>query len=63
MCDPRTLEERAERLFSTKGVPLEALDPSLFARSKHPQVCPLTPSHPHTLTQCCRASFRRNRRR
>ncbi|CAI8044396.1 Splicing factor 3A subunit 3 [Geodia barretti] len=32
-----TLEERARRLFSTKGVPLESLDPALFARSKNPQ--------------------------
>ncbi|XP_031572757.1 splicing factor 3A subunit 3-like [Actinia tenebrosa] len=29
-----TLEERAQRLFSTKGVPLEKLDPSLFAKSR-----------------------------
>ena len=32
-----TLEERARRLFATKGVPLEKLDPSLFAKSKLPQ--------------------------
>ena len=30
----RTLEERAKRLFMTKGVPLGALDASLFAKSK-----------------------------
>ena len=36
----RTLEERAKRLFSTKGVPMAALDPALFARSKHMQVKP-----------------------
>ena len=30
----RTLEERAQRLFSTKGVPLERLDPALKARTK-----------------------------
>ncbi|ETE56011.1 hypothetical protein L345_18280, partial [Ophiophagus hannah] len=30
---PRTLEERAQRLFSTKGKSLEALDPSLFAKN------------------------------
>ena len=29
-----TLEERAKRLFLTKGVPLGALDSSLFAKSK-----------------------------
>ncbi len=29
-----TLEDRAQRLFSTKTVPLERLDPSLFAKSK-----------------------------
>ncbi|EDO29934.1 predicted protein [Nematostella vectensis] len=29
-----TLEERAQRLFSTKGVPLEKLDPSVFAKSR-----------------------------
>ncbi|KAI8520637.1 PREDICTED: splicing factor 3A subunit 3-like [Branchiostoma belcheri] len=29
-----TLEERAQRLFSTKGKSLEELDPSLFAKSK-----------------------------
>ena len=29
-----TLEERAQRLFSTKGVPLERLDPALKARTK-----------------------------
>ncbi|KAK3741615.1 hypothetical protein QZH41_019259, partial [Actinostola sp. cb2023] len=29
-----TLEERAQRLFSTKGVPMEKLDPSLFAKSR-----------------------------
>lgn len=29
----RTLEERAQRLFSTKGKSLEALDPSLFAKN------------------------------
>uniref|UniRef100_A0A4W3JYJ7 Splicing factor 3a, subunit 3 n=1 Tax=Callorhinchus milii TaxID=7868 RepID=A0A4W3JYJ7_CALMI len=29
-----TLEERAQRLFSTKGKALESLDPSLFAKSK-----------------------------
>lgn len=29
-----TLEQRAQRLFSTKGVPLDNLDPSLFAKSK-----------------------------
>lgn len=29
-----TLEERAKRLFLTKGVPLGALDASLFAKSK-----------------------------
>lgn len=29
-----TLEERAKRLFLTKGVPLGALDPSLFAKTK-----------------------------
>ena len=29
-----TLEERAQRLFSTKGVPLDQLDASLFAKSK-----------------------------
>lgn len=30
----RTLEERAQRLFSTKGKTLEQLDPALFAKSK-----------------------------
>ena len=30
----RTLEERAKRLFLTKDVPLGALDPSMFAKSK-----------------------------
>ena len=30
----RTLKERAQRLFSTKGKSLEALDPSLFAKTK-----------------------------
>ncbi|XP_045118430.1 splicing factor 3A subunit 3-like [Portunus trituberculatus] len=29
-----TLEERAQRLFSTKGMSVEELDPSLFAKSK-----------------------------
>ncbi|CAI9729227.1 splicing factor 3A subunit 3-like [Octopus vulgaris] len=29
-----TLEQRAQRLFSTKGLQLEDLDPSLFAKSK-----------------------------
>lgn len=29
----RTLEERAQRLFSTKGKSLESLDPSLFAKN------------------------------
>ncbi|XP_072037307.1 splicing factor 3A subunit 3-like [Amphiura filiformis] len=29
-----TLEQRAQRLFSTKGVPLDNLDPTLFAKSK-----------------------------
>ena len=29
-----TLEERAHRLFQTKGIPLSQLDPSLFAKSK-----------------------------
>ena len=43
----RTLEERAKRLFSTKGVSMESLDPALFARSKHPQVSPLPLSLPH----------------
>ena len=33
----RTLEERADRLFQTKGVPLESLDSSLFAKSKSAQ--------------------------
>lgn len=32
-----TLEERAHRLFHTKGVPLESLDSSLFAKSKSAQ--------------------------
>ena len=32
-----TLEERADRLFQTKGVPLESLDSSLFAKSKSVQ--------------------------
>ena len=32
-----TLEERAQRLFSTKGVPLENLDPTFFAKSKNPR--------------------------
>ena len=32
-----TLEERAHRLFQTKGVPLESLDSSLFAKSKSAQ--------------------------
>lgn len=27
-----TLQQRAERLFSTKGIPLEQLDPSLLAK-------------------------------
>lgn len=30
----RTLEERAQRLFSTKGLQMEDLDPSMFAKSK-----------------------------
>ena len=30
----RTLEQRAKRLFSTKDVPLSALDSSMFAKSK-----------------------------
>jgi len=30
----RTLEERAQRLFSTKGKKLDELDPALFAKSK-----------------------------
>ena len=29
-----TLEERAQRLFMTKGKPLDTLDPSVFAKSK-----------------------------
>ncbi|XP_072178718.1 splicing factor 3A subunit 3-like [Diadema setosum] len=29
-----TLEERAQRLFTTKGLPLNQLDPALFAKSK-----------------------------
>ncbi|KAK4301111.1 hypothetical protein Pmani_026724 [Petrolisthes manimaculis] len=29
-----TLEERAQRLFNTKGISVEELDPSLFAKSK-----------------------------
>lgn len=29
-----TLEDRAQRLFSTKGVPLDQLDPSFFAKSR-----------------------------
>ncbi len=29
-----TLEERAQRLFGTKGIPLRQLDPSLFTKSK-----------------------------
>ena len=29
-----TLEERAQRLFSTKGKALEELDPALFAKQK-----------------------------
>lgn len=34
LCLPsRTLEERAQRLFSTKGKSLESLDPSLFAKN------------------------------
>lgn len=28
-----TLQQRAQRLFATKGVPLSELDPSLFAKS------------------------------
>ena len=31
-----TLEERAHRLFMTKGVVLESLDPSQFAKSRNP---------------------------
>jgi len=31
---PRTLDQRAKRLFSTKEVPLAALDASMFAKSK-----------------------------
>ena len=30
----RTLEERAQRLFSTKGKKLDELDPALFAKAK-----------------------------
>ena len=30
----RTLEERAQRLFSTKGKRMEDMDPSMFAKSK-----------------------------
>ena len=30
----RTLEERAKRLFATKGKSVDQLDPSLFAKSK-----------------------------
>ena len=33
----RTLEQRAQRLFGTKGIPLENLDPALFAKSKAAQ--------------------------
>ena len=29
-----TLEERAQRLFSTKGKRMEDMDPSMFAKSK-----------------------------
>ena len=29
----RTLEDRAKRLFSTKGKPVENLDPSLFSKA------------------------------
>ena len=35
-CFLRTLEERAKRLFATKGKPLETLDSSLFAKTKNP---------------------------
>ncbi len=34
VCLCSTLEERAARLFRTKGIPLSQLDPSLFAKSK-----------------------------
>ena len=34
MIDCSTLEQRAKRLFLTKGVPLGALSASLFAKSK-----------------------------
>jgi splicing factor 3A subunit 3 len=30
----RTLDERAQRLFSTKGKSLDEIDPALFAKSK-----------------------------
>ena len=34
LCYCRTLEERAQRLFLTKGKNLEELDQSLFAKAK-----------------------------
>jgi hypothetical protein len=37
LCFCSTLEERAHRLFQSKGVPLESLDTSLFAKSKSAQ--------------------------
>ncbi|KAF7235774.1 Splicing factor 3A subunit 3 [Varanus komodoensis] len=62
-----TLEERAQRLFSTKGKSLEALDPSLFAKnpktkgSKRGQQQPLVLAIPAQSSHCC--SFDRDTER
>ena len=59
-----TLEERAQRLFLTKGKSLESLDPSLFAKSKRKgkatdyvqkqkEIAMLESQVAHLLTLCC----------
>lgn len=44
----RTLEDRAKRLFSTKGVPIESLDPSLFAKTRSTVSSELNETHKQT---------------
>lgn len=41
----RTLEDRAKRLFNTKGVPLESLDRSLFAKTRNSTTTELNENH------------------
>lgn len=41
----RTLEDRAARLLKTKGVPLESLDSSLFAKSKNTSTTGFNENH------------------